>query len=131
MHGFRVLQPVVYRMRAATVLTDDTVEQLAMGEIEGVILMSPRTATIYASLMRKQGLTSVARAADPFLPFGGHSAAAGAAGSVRRGDRGRAPAGRSACPDRCGRYKIGRLIGRGTGQSGQGATLSGHSTDAA
>jgi uroporphyrinogen-III synthase len=60
-HGFRVLQPVVYRMRPATVLADDTVEQLAMGEIEGVILMSPRTATIYASLMHKHGLTSVAR----------------------------------------------------------------------
>jgi uroporphyrinogen-III synthase len=60
-HGFRVLQPVVYRMHAATALTDDTVEQLALGEIEGVILMSPRTATIYASLMRKHGLMSVAR----------------------------------------------------------------------
>jgi len=61
LHGFRVLQPVVYHMQAANALSDDTVEQLAMGEIEGVILMSPRTATIYASLMRKHGLTSVAR----------------------------------------------------------------------
>jgi len=60
-HGFRVLQPVVYRMRAATALADETVEQLAMGEIEGVILMSPRTAAIYVSLMRKHGLASVAR----------------------------------------------------------------------
>jgi uroporphyrinogen-III synthase len=60
-HGFRVLQPVVYRMQAAGAFTDDTVEQLAFGEIEGVILMSPRTATIYASLMRKHGLMSVAR----------------------------------------------------------------------
>ena len=60
-HGFRVLQPVVYRMRAATTLGDETVEQLALGEIEGVILTSPRTATIYASLMRKHGLTSVTR----------------------------------------------------------------------
>ena len=42
-------------------LSDDTVEQLAMGEIEGVILMSPRTATIYAALMRRQGLGAVAR----------------------------------------------------------------------
>ena len=32
-----------------------------MGEIEGVILMSPRSASIYASLMRKHGLISVAR----------------------------------------------------------------------
>jgi uroporphyrinogen-III synthase len=60
-HGFRVVQPVVYRMQAATALADDTVEQLAMGEIDGVILMSPRTATIYAALMRKHGLVSIAR----------------------------------------------------------------------
>jgi uroporphyrinogen-III synthase len=60
-HGFRVMQPIVYRMRAATALGDDTIEQLAMGEIDGVILMSPRTATIYASLMRKHGLVSIAR----------------------------------------------------------------------
>ncbi len=60
-HGYRVMQPVVYRMRAATAFGDDTIEQLAMGEIDGVILMSPRTATIYASLMRKHGLVSIAR----------------------------------------------------------------------
>jgi uroporphyrinogen-III synthase len=47
-------------MRAATALTEETVEQLAFGEIEGVILMSPRTATIYATLIRKQGLASIA-----------------------------------------------------------------------
>jgi uroporphyrinogen-III synthase len=60
-HGFRVLQPQVYRMLAATALSEDTVEQLAMGEIDGVILLSPRTAQVYAALMRKQGLASVAR----------------------------------------------------------------------
>jgi uroporphyrinogen-III synthase len=48
-------------MRAATALTDEAIEQLAMGEIEGVILMSPRSASIYASLIRKHGLTSMAR----------------------------------------------------------------------
>lgn len=60
-HGFRVAQPVVYRMEAAEALSDDTLEQLALGEIEGVILMSPRTATIYASLIRKHGLVSAAQ----------------------------------------------------------------------
>lgn len=60
-HGFRVSQAVVYRMQPAKALSEDTVEQLAMGEIEGVILMSPRTAAIYAILMRKQGLVSIAR----------------------------------------------------------------------
>jgi uroporphyrinogen-III synthase len=65
-HGFRVLQPQVYRMLAATALSEDTVEQLAMGEIDGVILLSPRTAQVYATLMRKQGLVSVARGLTHF-----------------------------------------------------------------
>jgi uroporphyrinogen-III synthase len=69
-HGFRVLQEVVYRMRPATALSDEIVEMLAMGEIDGVILMSPQTATIYASLMRKQGLTSVARSLTHFCLSG-------------------------------------------------------------
>jgi uroporphyrinogen-III synthase len=60
-HGFRVLHTVVYRMLAAKALSDDTVEQLAMGEIGGVILMSPRTATIYATLMRRHGLVKASR----------------------------------------------------------------------
>src|SRR5262249_4816333 len=61
LHGFRVLQRVVYRMRPARALGEETIEQLVAGEIDGVILMSPRTATLYASLMRKHGLSSVAR----------------------------------------------------------------------
>jgi uroporphyrinogen-III synthase len=60
-HGFRVVQHIVYRMHPATSLSEATVEQLAHGEIDGVILMSPRTATIYAALMRKQGLAAIAR----------------------------------------------------------------------
>jgi uroporphyrinogen-III synthase len=60
-HGFRVLQRMVYRMRPANAFGEDTIEQLALGEIDGVILMSPRTATLYASLLRKHGLISVAR----------------------------------------------------------------------
>jgi uroporphyrinogen-III synthase len=60
-HGFRVRAPVVYRMRAATALSEDTIEQLAMSEIDGVILLSPRTASIYADLIRRHGLGSVAR----------------------------------------------------------------------
>jgi uroporphyrinogen-III synthase len=59
--GFRVLQPIVYRTTAVCSLSDDTVEQLASGEIDGVILLSPRTATIYAGLMAKHGLVAVAR----------------------------------------------------------------------
>jgi uroporphyrinogen-III synthase len=57
-HGFRVTQPVVYRMLPATTFADTTVEQLAGGEIDGVILLSPRTAAIYAQLVRRHGLTA-------------------------------------------------------------------------
>jgi uroporphyrinogen-III synthase len=60
-HGFRVVQRVVYRMRAANALSADTIEHLVSGEIDGVILMSPRTAALYAALMRKHGLTALAR----------------------------------------------------------------------
>lgn len=60
-HGFRVVQPVVYRMLPARGLADDTVEQLAMGEIDGIILMSPRTAAVYATLVGKHGLAATIR----------------------------------------------------------------------
>jgi uroporphyrinogen-III synthase len=60
-HGFRTRQPVVYRMLAATAFGETTVEALAMHEIEGVLLMSPRTAAIYARLVAKHGLTSLVR----------------------------------------------------------------------
>jgi uroporphyrinogen-III synthase len=55
-HGFRVDQPVVYRTESSTSLTDTTIEQMATGEIEGVILLSPRTATVYAELVARHGL---------------------------------------------------------------------------
>jgi uroporphyrinogen-III synthase len=60
-HGFRIVQPVVYRMIPARNFSEDTFEQLAMGEIDGVILMSPRTAAVYADLVRKAGLTATIR----------------------------------------------------------------------
>jgi len=65
-HGFRVAQPVVYRMLPATTFADRTVEELAKREIDGVILMSPRTAAIYATLVRKHGLTSAVRSLPHF-----------------------------------------------------------------
>ena len=60
-HGFRTVQPVVYRMIAAKAFSDNAIEQLALGEIEGVILMSPRTASVYAELVRKAGLVAQVR----------------------------------------------------------------------
>lgn len=60
-HGFRVVQPIVYRMLPARAFSRDTVEQLVTGEIEGIILMSPRTAAVYAALVRKHGLAATIR----------------------------------------------------------------------
>lgn len=62
--GFRVRQSVVYRMRPAQWLAEETVEQLATHEIEGVVLMSPRTADVYATLIVKHGLAKEIR----FMP---------------------------------------------------------------
>jgi uroporphyrinogen-III synthase len=55
--GFRVLQPAVYRMEAAQALSASTIDQLNDGDIEGVILMSPRTARVYAGLIQRHRLT--------------------------------------------------------------------------
>lgn len=55
-HGFRLLQPVVYAMKAATRLTEDTATQIFDGEADAVMLLSPRTADIWVSLIRRHGL---------------------------------------------------------------------------
>lgn len=55
--GFRVLQPAVYRVEAAQALSSSTIDQLNDGDIEGVILMSPRTARVYAGLIQRHRLT--------------------------------------------------------------------------
>ena len=60
-HGFRLLQPIVYRMIPATQFDGDIVEQIQTGEIDGVLLFSPRTANIYASLIGQHNLTEPAR----------------------------------------------------------------------
>jgi uroporphyrinogen-III synthase len=65
-HGFRVRQPVVYRTTAATAFGETTVEALAMHEIDGVVLMSPRTAAVYARLVVKHGLAATVRALPHF-----------------------------------------------------------------
>jgi uroporphyrinogen-III synthase len=82
-HGFRVVRHIVYRMRAAAALSPGVVEQLATGEIDGVILMSPRTAAIYAHLMRKHGLASAARALVHFCVSNAAAARLADLGAVR------------------------------------------------
>ena len=65
-HGFRVIEWRVYRMQAVTSLSEEVVEQLAFGEIDGVILLSPRTAAIYAKLV---GVHALAAAVRPLPHF--------------------------------------------------------------
>jgi len=65
-HGFRVRSTVVYRMRPATTFADTTVEDLVGGGIDGIILMSPRTAAIYARLVARHGLTAAVRTLPHF-----------------------------------------------------------------
>lgn len=83
-HGFRLLQPVVYRTVAARALSEETVEQLAMGEIDGVILLSPRTAEIYARLIQRQGLTRAVRNVVHFCMSEAIAARLAPLGSVRQ-----------------------------------------------
>jgi uroporphyrinogen-III synthase len=56
LHGFRVMQPVVYRMVPTAAFTPDVEEQIETGEVDGVLLFSPRTASIYADLILSHGL---------------------------------------------------------------------------
>jgi uroporphyrinogen-III synthase len=65
-HGFRVVQPLVYRMLPAEAFADGTVAQFSKGEIDGVILLSPRTAAIYAGLVSRHGLDAAVRALPHF-----------------------------------------------------------------
>lgn len=53
--AFAVRQPVLYRAVPSDALPVEVRRQLKAGEIEGVILMSPRTARIFAALARAQG----------------------------------------------------------------------------
>jgi uroporphyrinogen-III synthase len=53
-------------MIAAPAFGEATVEALAMHEIDGVLLMSPRTAAVYARLVAKHGLTATVRALPHF-----------------------------------------------------------------
>lgn len=59
--GYEVRCAVVYRTEAATRLPAEAVEALRRGGLDGVILMSPRTAEVYAGLVGAAGLGAAAR----------------------------------------------------------------------
>ncbi len=60
-HGIELLELIAYRSIPADALRTETQKLLAEGKIDGVILMSPRTATIFAGLIRAAGLEKPAR----------------------------------------------------------------------
>jgi len=58
--GFTVKQPVLYRAVAAPALSEEAISRIKSGALDGVILMSPRTAAIFADLVRRQGAVTQA-----------------------------------------------------------------------
>lgn len=60
--GFDVEMVVAYRAIASSQLPPDVVRDLGSGEIDTVILMSPRTARVFSELLDGQGLRPAARA---------------------------------------------------------------------
>jgi uroporphyrinogen-III synthase len=59
--GIRVRTLTAYRAEAAAVLSNDTARAIAEGGLDAVILMSPRTAEIYAKLVDAAGIGEAAR----------------------------------------------------------------------
>ncbi len=62
--GFIVRQPILYRAVPATRLPDEALASLNAGRLDGVILMSPRTAAIFAALVVRQGSVTQASRLD-------------------------------------------------------------------
>ncbi len=59
--GFHVMEPVVYSARTADSFSPQLCERFQSKEIDGVLLMSPRTARTYVKLLRKHSLTAAVK----------------------------------------------------------------------
>jgi len=59
--GYVVRRPVLYRSHAVEVLPEPVVSELAGGTIKTVLLMSPRTARIFARVAEREGLITDAK----------------------------------------------------------------------
>ena len=59
--GFSLRQPVLYRAVAARELPAEALSSLKAGELDGAILMSPRTAKTFALLIDKHGVVTQAK----------------------------------------------------------------------
>jgi uroporphyrinogen-III synthase len=62
--GFRVERHVLYHAEPATTLSDATLAALAGGEVQGVLLFSPRTARAWGGLVNAAGLASACGGVD-------------------------------------------------------------------
>jgi len=59
--GYHVFQPILYRSRQAERLADGVLRNMRGGKIEGVMLLSGRTAEVYASLVKSDELLECCR----------------------------------------------------------------------
>jgi len=59
--GFAVREEVVYRTRTLENLEPAAANAIRTGSLDGVILMSPRTASVFANLVTAAGLSDAAR----------------------------------------------------------------------
>jgi len=59
--GFEVREEIVYRARTLEKLESGVADAIRTGSLEGVILMSPRTASVFAGLVTDAGLADGAR----------------------------------------------------------------------
>ena len=50
--GYSVFQPIVYHAKISDRLSDNLLNKLVLGQIQGVILLSPRTAEAFVNLAR-------------------------------------------------------------------------------
>jgi uroporphyrinogen-III synthase len=68
-YGFRVVSPVVYRMVAARKLSTPAIYDIGTGEADAVMLLSPRTADVWVSLVTKAGLIDQASGPSALKPL--------------------------------------------------------------
>lgn len=59
--GFHVRREIVYQTHAASGFPDEVTAKLRAGLLDGVVLMSPRTAKVYAGLITELGLADSVR----------------------------------------------------------------------
>ncbi len=80
--GFFVTQPIVYTTRVAERFASPTVASMRNKRIDGVILLSPRTAEVYTSLVEQHNLTKACRGIVHFCISQAAASRLGALGGI-------------------------------------------------